>query len=88
MLNSQPVQQFLQTVVFTDAKRPYTKHVLMRIDLARAANQLSLQELCAFWTSMGYEPQESVAESDYQEYRQKLSGMREETQISQLRLGI
>jgi len=88
VLNSQPVQQFLQTLVFADAKRPYTKHVLMRIDLARASNQLSLQDIYAFWASMDYKPLVSVTESDYQEYKQRLSDMREETQISQLRLGI
>jgi hypothetical protein len=88
VLNSRPVQQFLQTLVFADAKRPYTKHVLMRIDLARASNQLSLQDLYAFWASMDYNPLVSVTESDYQEYKQKLSATREETRISQLRLGI
>ncbi|HYG58452.1 MAG TPA: hypothetical protein VD902_10365, partial [Symbiobacteriaceae bacterium] len=36
VLNSEPVQRFLQSVVFLDAKRPYTKELLMRIDLSRA----------------------------------------------------
>lgn len=33
LLNSQPVVDFLSSIVFLDSKRPYTKDILMRIDL-------------------------------------------------------
>lgn len=33
LLNSELVQQFLQSIIFLDAKRPINKEVLMRIDL-------------------------------------------------------
>ena len=36
-LSSEPAQGFLQSVVFRDAKRPYTKDVLMRLDLTKVA---------------------------------------------------
>jgi len=41
LLNSQPVQDFLKSIVFPDAKRPYTKDVLMRIDLRKVASLVS-----------------------------------------------
>ncbi len=88
MLNSQLVRQFLQTIVFTEAKRPYTKHILMRIDLLRAASQVSLEELHSFWSSVDYVPQVAVTELTLQEYTQKLSDVRRETQILQPGLGI
>lgn len=39
-LNSQKVKDFLDSIVFLDAKRPYTKEVLMRIDLLKAIQSL------------------------------------------------
>ncbi len=39
-LNSQKVKDFLDSIVFIDAKRPYTKEVLMRIDLLKAIQSL------------------------------------------------
>jgi hypothetical protein len=88
VLNSQLVRQFLQTIVFTEAKRPYTKRILMRIDLLRAASQVSLEELYSFWSSVDYVPHVPVTELILQEYTQKLADMRQETQILQLGLGI
>jgi hypothetical protein len=39
ILNSAPVQRFLQSTVFIDAKRTINKDLLMRIDLNKAANK-------------------------------------------------
>lgn len=41
LLNSQPVQDFLKSIVFSDSKRPYTKEILMRIDLKKVASLVS-----------------------------------------------
>ena len=38
LLNSQPAQDFLRSIVFPDSKRPYTKDVLMRINLQKVAS--------------------------------------------------
>jgi len=73
VLNSPIVRQFLQSIVFIDAKRPYTKEVLMRIDLARAASKLSFPTLRRLWVDIGYSPTVSVVESDFEEYKQRLS---------------
>ena len=74
LLNSQVVKQFLRSVVFADAKRPYTKEVLMRINLARVASKMSLQMLREFWATISYEPQMPIAESDWERYKQVLLG--------------
>lgn len=40
LLNSEITMQFLQSVTFSDAKRTFTKDVLMRIDLSELAKQI------------------------------------------------
>lgn len=45
LLNSAPVKHFLQSVSFADAKRTFTKEVLMRIDLLALANEYPMQQL-------------------------------------------
>ncbi len=40
LLNSETTVQFLQSITFTDAKRTFTKDVLMRIDLLELAKQI------------------------------------------------
>ena len=45
LLNSQPVQDFLKSIVFPDSKRPYTKDVLMRIDLQKVVSLVSAKSV-------------------------------------------
>jgi hypothetical protein len=45
VLNSTKVRDFLSSIVFQDAKRPYTKKVLQRIDLEKCVNNISIEEL-------------------------------------------
>ena len=45
LLNSDTAVQFLQSVTFADAKRTFTKDVLMRIDLLELAKQFHTTEL-------------------------------------------
>ncbi|MBI4531405.1 MAG: hypothetical protein HY709_07760, partial [Candidatus Latescibacteria bacterium] len=88
LLNSPLVKRFLRSIVFTDAKRPYTKDVLMRIHLSRAACLLSFQTLRAFWADIGYEPRVSVVEADFEAYKQCLARMGKRQESMQLTLGI
>lgn len=88
ILNSSEVQRFLQSVVFSDAKRPYTKEVLMRIDLLQVVVRLSFQILRDFWKSIGYRPKVLVKESDFEVYSQLLTGMRKGQQASQMSLSL
>ncbi len=45
LLNSKKVQGFLKSITFLDAKRPYTKKVLERIDFFKIVNSLIFDEL-------------------------------------------
>ena len=45
LLNSDKVQDFLASIAFLDAKRPYTKSVLERIDFDRIVDSLTLDDL-------------------------------------------
>lgn len=45
LLNSKRAQSFLTSIAFLDAKRPYTKKVLERIDFSKMVAVISLQEL-------------------------------------------
>ena len=45
LLNSQLTKDLLQSITFSDAKRTFTKDVLMRIDLNKLSAQLSLDEI-------------------------------------------
>jgi hypothetical protein len=45
LLNSQSTKELLKSITFPDAKRTFTKDILMRIDLNKLSNQLSLDEL-------------------------------------------
>ncbi|GAG76882.1 unnamed protein product [marine sediment metagenome] len=45
LLNSKTTEEFLQSITFTDAKRVFTKDILMRIDLLKLASIISKQEL-------------------------------------------
>lgn len=40
LLNSEITMQFLQSITFTDSKRPFTKDILMRIDLLELAQTI------------------------------------------------
>ena len=45
LLNSKKVQDYLFSISFQDAKRPYTKKVLSSISLRKAVEKVTLQEL-------------------------------------------
>ncbi|MEI7580038.1 MAG: hypothetical protein WCJ58_08490 [bacterium] len=47
LLNSTMAVQFLQSITFADAKRTFTKDVLMRIDLLELANHINRDDLQA-----------------------------------------
>jgi hypothetical protein len=87
LLNSGPVLRFLESIVFTDAKRPYTKDILMRIDLLRASSMVSFREISDLWGSQGFIPQVMGLESDYESYRQRLVAVGQMQSSKQLSLG-
>lgn len=48
VLNSDLVKDFLDSIAFVDAKRPYTKEVLMRINLLKAMQLLGFEKIVKF----------------------------------------
>lgn len=52
-LNSVPVQSFLKNIAFLDAKRPYTKKVLQRLDFKKMIDVLSIDELVITEVELG-----------------------------------
>ena len=47
LLNTEKTTRLLQAITFSDAKRPFTKEVLMRIDLCRLAATIDTQDVQA-----------------------------------------
>lgn len=45
LLNTNCVQDFLYSISFQDAKRPYTKKVLQRLDFKKVVESISVHEL-------------------------------------------
>ncbi|NJN97042.1 MAG: hypothetical protein HC875_24580 [Anaerolineales bacterium] len=88
LLNSQIVTHFLSSIVFTDAKRPYTKEILMRIDLARAASLVTFEALKQFWQKIGYNPSLSVTATDFEVFVQQLRHKAEPQKNLQLSLNL
>ena len=52
ILNSKYVQQLLASIAFLDSKRPYTKDLLMRINLQNIANDITFDEIITQIKSM------------------------------------
>lgn len=72
VLNSQKVQGFLTSIAFLDAKRPYTKKVLQRIDFEKIVACLSIHELMQ--TEHDLNLTDYVTDSMYDEFKTLLDG--------------
>ncbi len=73
ILNSEIVQKCLQSIVFLDTQRPYTKDVLMRLDLIEATKHLNLDELLVIAKDFDIHIPFGVSEEDYTDYIERLS---------------
>ena len=72
ILNSEKVQTFLKAITFVDSKRPYTIEVLKRIDLLKAAQELSFATLMQDSSNYDVYIPLTISEEDYQHYKSKL----------------
>jgi hypothetical protein len=68
LLNGRRVQEFLKSIIFLDSKRPYTKELLMRIDLAKVASLVSLENIREYLSGIGA-PTFEVGEQDVDLFR-------------------
>lgn len=67
ILNSEKVQKFLLTIAFLDAKRPYTKKVLERIDFHIILQKISMSEVVASEKQLGLK--EYFTEEMFEEFK-------------------
>lgn len=67
LLNSNKVQEFLFSISFQDAKRPFTKKVLQRLDLKKCIEQVEYVELKEAETSLGLTSY--ITEKVYNEFK-------------------
>ncbi len=70
LLNSEKVQSFLLSIAFTDAKRPFTKKVLNRLDFAKITAALSFEELIR--TETGLKLPAYMTADMYENFKQPL----------------
>ncbi len=79
ILNSTRVQQFLSTIAFMDAKRPYTKKVLDRIDFNKILQSIQMTDLVN--TEKALELEAYITENMLHEFR-SLPELSQDTRIS------
>lgn len=84
LFNSERVKQFLQAIVFSDAKRPFTKQALMRVDISKLIARVSLDELSLYWKELGYTPRVNVTQYDLDDYKNRILYVGEEENNWQL----
>ena len=68
LLNSNKVQDFLASISFQDAKRPFTKKVLQRLDLRKCVEQIGYAELKEEEVSLGLTSY--ITEKIYDKFKQ------------------
>jgi len=66
LLNSSKVQEFLFSISFQDAKRPYTKKVLQRLDLNKCVKNITFNELVETEKALGL--QYTITQEMYTEF--------------------
>ena len=71
LLNSNPVKEFLKSLVFTNTKRPYTKEILMRLDFSKICEYIKYQQLTDYAKVLNIE--NNITEGDYIEFINNIS---------------
>ena len=73
LLNSQISLEFLESITFVEAKRPYTKENLMRIDIKEISNIITFSGIQKIWNQNCFENEENFTEKDYQSFKRKIN---------------
>lgn len=73
LLNSETTVQFLQSITFSDAKRTFTKDVLMRIDLIQLAKQAKTKVLQAKLEKINTEHNFNVSLDNWDKFIEELT---------------
>ena len=67
--NHKITQEFLNSIIFFDSKRPITKDILMRIDLLKIADKIQFQQITEFYNAKLKQLDVVIAERDWKEYK-------------------
>ena len=70
LLNSKIVQNFIKSIAFLDSKRPYTKDILMRIDLLKVVENISFKDLISIADNLKIE--HNLINDDYIDFSNSL----------------
>jgi hypothetical protein len=73
LLNSKKTKEFLQAITFSDAKRMFTKDILMRIDLTKIATKFSKQTLKNELDKINGEHNLNIKDSKWNEYIESIN---------------
>ncbi|WP_440953577.1 hypothetical protein [Methanococcoides sp. FTZ1] len=66
-LNSEVVREFLGSIAFIDAKRPYTKDILMKIDILKAVKKVGYLEIINYLNKNNLMLEE-ISQDDFSNY--------------------
>ncbi|MHA1791263.1 MAG: hypothetical protein ACTSVI_01380 [Promethearchaeota archaeon] len=73
LLNSEENKGFIKSLAFMDSKRPYTKEILMRINLVSIANEVNFQDIIKNYNStLKKEVDVEINEMDFMNYKKLL----------------
>ena len=72
LLNSSPVKEFLKSLIFPNAKRPYTKDILMRINLNEICKYIDYKKLINYAKFLSIE--NNITKNDYAGFINAISG--------------
>jgi len=79
ILNSERVQQLLATLTFLDAKRPYTKDILMRISTYKVAKDMTYNEIVNQIKSLDEKMLVNITEDKWKVFLGKMNKRNSET---------
>jgi hypothetical protein len=78
VLNSTFTIDLLRAITFIDAKRPYTKDILMRIDLLKIASHLGFKKTCEILTILPDNLSQNLTKKKWNDFLEKYSEKQEE----------
>ena len=82
ILNSEHVQQLLAALTFLDAKRPYTKDLLMRIDIDKVANDMAYDQIRNQVKSLDEKLLFNITKEKWDGFREKINKRKMENKYS------
>ncbi|MEG2487117.1 MAG: N-6 DNA methylase [Cetobacterium sp.] len=75
LLNSSYTLSFLESIVFLDSKRPYTKDILMRISILNLMSLISFEMFSSIVKSQNIISSELITENDYMNFKNYLENL-------------